>query len=99
MQQIRDVKVLTTIEDCVAFGKILSNARKVKLLRELCKGPISKAKIALMLEIKPSTVHEYVVELISAGLVEDYPSLADGGKSYVRMVKTKCDTITINLLG
>ena len=92
-----DVKILTTIEDCVAFGKILSNARKVKLLHELSKGPISKAKIALMLGIKPSTVHEYIVEMISAGLVEDYPSLANGGKSFVRMVKSKCETITINL--
>jgi len=85
-----------TIGECNALGRIISNPRKVKLLNELTKGPISKAKAAQMLGIKASTLHDYVVEMISAGLVEDYPSLADGGKSFVRMVRSKRATITIN---
>ena len=87
-------KQLTKIPDITSWGKILSNPRKVALLRELSKGNIPKSKAADMLNVRLSTVAYYVKELTDIGVVDEYHMLKDG-VHLVRMLRLTCPGILV----
>ena len=80
--------------DARTWGRVLSNKNKLRILVELSKTAMTKGKIAEVLKVAPSTVTEYVQDLLSIGLVYEEHVVNDS--HVVRIIRLRCASVLLS---
>lgn len=93
MPPIKEKRVLTTRQDIVDFGKIISNKIKLNMIAELAHGDLPKSKLADLIGVSPGTINKYAGQLLDLGIVQQYVLLK--GTYPVRVLTLRVSKVNI----